>query len=64
MIVAYTRPENLRSVRVLQEAGFRFRGERIYDGAAMLCDVYEISIVEWKKAQKVRVAPFPRALDS
>ena len=64
VVVAYTRPENHRSVRVLQKAGFPFRGERIYDGASQLCDVYEISMSEWKEAQEARAAPLPPALDS
>ena len=57
VVVAYTRPENHRSVRVLQKTGFRFRGERIDDGAAILCDVYEISMSDWKETQEARAAP-------
>ena len=62
-VVAYTRPENHRSARVLQKAGFRSRGERIEDGGSKLCDVYEISISEWKEIQVTRAAQFPPALD-
>ncbi len=58
-VVAYTRPENHRSVRLLEKAGFRFRGERIDDGASILCDVYEGSISEWKEAQIARTEPSP-----
>jgi len=50
-VVAYTRAENRRSIRVLQKAGFRFRGEHIDDRASIPCDVYEISLEEWKELQ-------------
>jgi RimJ/RimL family protein N-acetyltransferase len=53
-IMAYTRPENQRSARVLQKTGFRSGGELIEDEAYKLCDVYEISKSEWKEIQGTR----------
>jgi ribosomal-protein-alanine N-acetyltransferase len=51
-VVAYTRPDNMRSVRVLQKAGFRFAGQHVHDGGHHLCDVYQISVSEWKEPQQ------------
>jgi [ribosomal protein S5]-alanine N-acetyltransferase len=47
-VVAYTRPDNTRSVRVLQKADFRFAGQHVHDGGHHLCDVYKISVSDWK----------------
>jgi ribosomal-protein-alanine N-acetyltransferase len=62
-VVAYTRPENHRSARVLQKVGFRSRGEQNDDGASIPCDVYEISLVEWQELEGTRAAEIPPALD-
>lgn len=63
-VVAYTRSENHGSARVLQKTGFRSRGERMEDGGSKLCDVYEITLSEWKEIQEACAARCPPALDS
>jgi RimJ/RimL family protein N-acetyltransferase len=63
-VVAYTRPENRRSIPVLQKAGFRSTGERLKDGASKLCDVYEINLSEWKEIQEARAVPVSPAINS
>jgi ribosomal-protein-alanine N-acetyltransferase len=51
---AYVRPDNERSIRLLQRLGFRFTGWHFADGGRHRCDVYRVSRQEWPGRAEVR----------
>ena len=57
-VVAFSRPDNERSIRLLRKIGFRRLGKQVKDDGSRSCDVFKISRRAWK-TREARTAQFP-----